>query len=123
MSGITCRCEHAGEYREELHNQGGIYDSHPIDVHLLDCRVPAWVWLRRGFVACCLSSGLFGLKTSVTQIGSVLIEMQENVDALQKNMGTIKQAKDQLSSLSPAGSDAIKGKAESLKQLIPGMGQ
>ena len=69
------------------------------------------------------AQGLFGLKTSVTQIGSALIDMQKNVDALQKNMGTIKQAKDQLSSLSPAGSDAIKGKAESLKQLIPGMGQ
>ena len=49
--------------------------------------------------------------------------MQKNVDALQKNMGTIKQAKDQLSSLSPAGTDAIKDKGESLKQLIPGMGQ
>ena len=49
--------------------------------------------------------------------------MQKNVDALQKNMGTIKQAKDQLSSLSPVGGDAIKDKGESLKQLIPGMGQ
>jgi hypothetical protein len=29
--------------------------------------------------------------------------MQKNVDALQKNMNTIKQAKDQLSSLSDAG--------------------
>ena len=69
------------------------------------------------------AQGLFGIKTSVTQIGSALIEMQENVDALQKNMGTIKQAKDQLSSLSPAGSDAIKSKAESLKQLVPGLSQ
>ena len=41
------------------------------------------------------AQGLFGIKTSVTQIGSALIEMQKNVDALQKNMGTIKQAKDQ----------------------------
>jgi len=69
------------------------------------------------------AQGLFGIKTSVTQIGSALIEMQKNVDALQKNMGTIKQAKDQLSSLSPADSDAIKNKGESLKQLIPGMSQ
>ena len=69
------------------------------------------------------AQGLFGIKTSVTQIGSALIEMQENVDALQKNMGTIKQAKDQLSSLSPAAGDAIKNKGESLKQLIPGLGQ
>ena len=123
MSGVACRRESVGECRLESHNQGGVYDRYTINVHFLDYCVPAWVWLRRGFVACCLSSGLFGLKTSVTQIGSALIEMQENVDALQKNMGTIKQAKDQLSSLSPAGSDAIKGKAESLKQLIPGMGQ
>jgi hypothetical protein len=69
------------------------------------------------------AQGLFGLKTSVTQIGSALIEMQKNVDALQKNMGTIKQAKDQLSALSPAGSDAIKNKAESLKQLVSGLSQ
>jgi hypothetical protein len=69
------------------------------------------------------AQGLFGIKTSVTQIGSALIEMQKNVDALQKNMGTIKQAKDQLSSLSPAGSDAIKKEGESLKQLIPGLSQ
>ena len=69
------------------------------------------------------AQGLFGLKTSITQIGSALVEMQKNVDALQKNMGTIKQAKDKLSSLSPAGGDAIKNKGESLKQLIPGLGQ
>jgi hypothetical protein len=69
------------------------------------------------------AQGLFGLKTSVTQIGSALIEMQKNVDALQKNMGTIKQAKDQLASLSPAGGDAIKKEEESLKELIPGMGK
>jgi hypothetical protein len=69
------------------------------------------------------AQGLFGIKTSVTQIGSALIEMQKNVDALQKNMGTIKQAKDQLSSLSPAAGDAIKNKGESLKQLVPGLGQ
>jgi hypothetical protein len=68
------------------------------------------------------AQGLFGVKTSITQIGSALIEMQKNVDALQKNMGTIKQAKDQLSSLSPAGGDAIKKEEESLKELIPGMG-
>jgi hypothetical protein len=29
------------------------------------------------------------------QIKSALVEMQKNVDELQKNMGTIKQAKDQ----------------------------
>ncbi|NWF71523.1 MAG: hypothetical protein HXY51_00555 [Nitrospirae bacterium] len=69
------------------------------------------------------AQGLFGLKTSISQIGSALVEMQKNVDALQKNMGTIKQAKDQLSSLPSAGGDAMKKDKESLKQLIPGMGQ
>ena len=65
------------------------------------------------------AQGLFGLKTSISQIGSALVEMQKNVDALQKNMGAIKQAKDQLSSLSPAGGDAIMKEGESLKQVIP----
>ena len=50
------------------------------------------------------AQGLFGLKDSVTQIGTSLIEMQKNVDALQKNMATIKQAKDQLSTLASPGS-------------------
>ena len=69
------------------------------------------------------AQGLFGLKASISQIGSALIEMQKNVDALQKNMATIKQAKDQLASLSPAGGEAIKKEGESLKQLIPGLGR
>ena len=69
------------------------------------------------------AEGLFGLKTSISQIGSALVEMQKNVDALQQNMGTLKHAKDQLSSLSPAGGDALKKEGESLKQLIPGLGQ
>jgi hypothetical protein len=50
------------------------------------------------------AQGLFGLKDSVTQIGSSLVQMQKNVDELQKNMNAIKQAKEQLSSLaSPSG--------------------
>jgi len=49
------------------------------------------------------AEGLFGLKDSVTQIGSSLVEMQKNVDDLQKNMNKMKQVKDQLSSLSPSG--------------------
>jgi hypothetical protein len=69
------------------------------------------------------AQGLFGLKTSVSQIGSALVEMQKNVDDLQKNMGTIKQAKDQLTSLSSTGGDGMKKEGESLKKLIPGMGQ
>lgn len=50
------------------------------------------------------AQGLFGIKDSVTQIGTSLIEMQKNVDALQKNMTSIKQAKDQLSTLASPGS-------------------
>ena len=69
------------------------------------------------------AQGLFGLKDSISQIGSALVEMQKNVDDLQKNMGTIKKAKDQLSSLSPTGGDTIEQKGAPLKQLIPGMGQ
>ena len=46
------------------------------------------------------AEGLFGIKDSVTQIGSSLVEMQKNVDALQKNMNMLKETKDKLSSLS-----------------------
>ena len=69
------------------------------------------------------AQGLFGLKTSISQIGSALVEMQKNVDELQKNMGTLKHAKDELSSLSPTGGEGIKKEEESLKHLIPGLGQ
>ena len=65
------------------------------------------------------AQGLFGLKTSISQIGSTLVEMQKNVNDLQKNMDTIKHVKDQLSSLSPTGGDALKKEGESLKELIP----
>jgi hypothetical protein len=68
------------------------------------------------------AQGVFGWKTSVSQIGSSLVEMQKNVDDLQKHMGEIRQVKDQLSSLSPGG-EAGKKEGDSLKQLIPGMGQ
>jgi Zn-dependent oligopeptidase len=69
------------------------------------------------------AQGILGLKTSVSQIGTALVDMQKNVDALQKNMGTIKQAKEELSSLSPSSEDAMKKEGESLKHMIPGMGQ
>jgi hypothetical protein len=59
------------------------------------------------------AQGLFGLKDSVTQIGTSLIEMQKNVDALQKNMTTIKQAKDQLSTLA-SPSSGVGGMMDSL---------
>jgi hypothetical protein len=57
------------------------------------------------------AQNLPGMQSSVTQIGTALVEMQKNVDALQKNMNTIKQAKDQLTTLSSTGStvtDAMK---------------
>ena len=70
------------------------------------------------------AQGMFGLSTSVSQIGSALVEMQKNVDDLQKNMGTVKQVKDQLTSLSsqggaiPGGEQLKKG-SESLKDKLP----
>ena len=70
------------------------------------------------------AQGIFGVTASVKQIGSALVEMQKNIDDLQKNMGTIKKEKDQLASLAPEGSgDTIKKEGESLKKFIPGMGQ
>ena len=54
---------------------------------------------------------------SVKQIGSALVEMQKNVVDLQKNMGTLKAAKDQLAALPTEGGTDI------LKKAIPGMGQ
>jgi hypothetical protein len=48
--------------------------------------------------------------------------MQKNVEDLQKNMGTIKQAKENLTSLVPRG-ESIPKDGDSLKKLIPGMGQ
>ncbi len=69
------------------------------------------------------AQGVLGLKTSVSQIGSSLVEMQKNVDDLQKHIGVIKQVKEQLSSLSPAGGEAGKMDGDSLKQLVPGMGK
>ena len=50
--------------------------------------------------------------------------MQKNVDELQKNMGTIKHAKEQLAALTPeSGGDAMKKEGESLKKMFPDMGQ
>jgi predicted PurR-regulated permease PerM len=70
------------------------------------------------------AQGIFGISTSVSQLGSALVEMQKNVDDLQKNMGTIKQVKEQLSSLSPqaggtSGSDLLKKGGDSLKDMKP----
>lgn len=59
------------------------------------------------------AEGLFGIKDSVTQMGGSLIEMQKNVDDLQKNMNKIKQVKDQLSSL-PSSGGGVGGAMDSL---------
>ena len=69
------------------------------------------------------AQGLLGLSTSVKQIGQALVEMQKNVDDLQKNMGTLKQAKEQLTSLAPGGGESLSKEGESLKKAIPGFGQ
>jgi hypothetical protein len=70
------------------------------------------------------AQGMFGLSTSVSQLGSTLVEMQKNVDDLQKNMGTLKQVKEQLTSLSPQGGgppggDLMKKGGDSLKDMTP----
>jgi hypothetical protein len=69
------------------------------------------------------AQGLMGLSTSVQQIGHALVEMQKNVDDLQKNIGTVKQAKDQLTTLVPRGGDSVPKDGDSFKKMIPGMGQ
>ena len=69
------------------------------------------------------AQGLLGLSTSVKQIGQALGEMQKNVDDLQKNMGTLKQAKEQLTSLAPGGGESLPKDGDSLKKAIPGFGQ
>lgn len=69
------------------------------------------------------AQGLLGLSASVKQIGQALVEMQKNVDDLQKNMGTLKQAKEQLTSLTPGGGESLSKEGESLKKAIPGFGQ
>ncbi len=66
------------------------------------------------------AQGIFELSTSVSQLGSTLVDMQKNVDDLQKNMATVKQVKDQLSSLSTQGGgtpggDLLKKGGDSLK--------
>lgn len=70
------------------------------------------------------AQGILGISTSVSQLGSALVEMQKNVDDLQKNMGTLKQVKEQLTSLSPQGGgtpggDLLKKGGESLKDMKP----
>jgi len=70
------------------------------------------------------AQGMFGLSTSVSQLGSALVDMQKNVDDLQKNMGTVKQVKEQLSSLSPQGrgtpgGDLLEKGGDSLKDMKP----
>jgi hypothetical protein len=69
------------------------------------------------------AQGLMGFSTSVQQIGHALVEMQKNVDDLQKNMGTVKQAKDQLTTLVPRGGESTPKNGDSFKKMIPGLGQ
>ena len=69
------------------------------------------------------AQGILGLSTSVKQIGQALVDMQKNVDDLQKNMGTLKQVKEQLTSLAPGGGESLSKEGESLKKAIPGFGQ
>jgi hypothetical protein len=70
------------------------------------------------------AQGVFGVSTSVSQLGSALVDMQKNVDDLQKNMGTVKQVKEQLTSLSAqgggtTGGEQLKTGSDSLKDMMP----
>lgn len=70
------------------------------------------------------AQGLFGLSGSVQQFGTTLSDMKKNVDALQQNMASFTKVKDQLTALaSPSSNPAVKQEEESLKQMIPGLGQ
>jgi hypothetical protein len=76
------------------------------------------------------AQGLLGLSGSVQQIGTALADMKKNVDALQQNMGTLTQVKEQLSALASPGNnpllkegDSLKQEGESLKKMVPGFGQ
>ena len=60
----------------------------------------------------------------MSQLGSAFVDMQKNVNDLQENMVTVKQVKDQLTSLSPQGGgipggDKLKKGRDSLKDMVP----
>jgi hypothetical protein len=76
------------------------------------------------------AEGLFGLSTSVQQIGTTLADMKKNVDALQKNMATLTDVKNQLSALaSPSGNpllkegESLKEEGDSFRKMLPGFNQ
>jgi hypothetical protein len=71
------------------------------------------------------AQGLFGLTPtglsgSISKIGTALVEMQKNVDALQQNMATVKGEKDHLASFLPDGAGK---EGDSLKKMFPGLGK
>ncbi len=71
------------------------------------------------------AEGLFGLTPSaltgsLSKIGTALVEMQKNVDALQHNMATVKNEKDHLGSFIPEGTSK---EGEAIKKMIPGLGK
>ena len=76
------------------------------------------------------AQGLLGLSGSVKQLGTTLADMKKNVDALQQNMATFTQVKDQLSALASPSENpllkegqSLKQEGESLQKMIPGLGQ
>src|SRR5437016_4337410 len=71
------------------------------------------------------AQGLFGLTPtglsgSISKIGTALIEMQKNVDALQQNMATVKGEKDHLASFLPEGAGK---EGDAIKKMLPGFGK
>jgi hypothetical protein len=84
--------------REYTHTQGATDDHRTFDIYDCDSRFLIGFGLGGLSLHIASAKGLFGLKDSVTPIGSSLLEMQKNVDELQKNMNVLKQTKDKLSS-------------------------
>jgi len=70
------------------------------------------------------AQGLLGLGDSVKQMGTTLADMKKNMDALQQNMATLTNVKEQLNSLaSTSGNPLLKQEGEAIQKLMPGFGQ
>ena len=62
------------------------------------------------------AQGMLGLSASVKQIGTTLADMKKNVDALQQNMSTLTQVKEQLNALASPTDNPLLKEGESIKQ-------
>jgi hypothetical protein len=98
-------------------------------------KIKTWLLVAAAFLLGCgfggvslqfaQAQGLFGLTPtglsgSISKIGTALLEMQKNVDALQQNMATVKGEKDHLASFLPEGTGK---EGDAIKKLFPGLGK